>query len=179
MRNKSTLSEKWWWRTLVVIYVFFWISALIICFIIGYLERPQKIQSHSKVNINCNKQENNFSFEPSSSFIPISVNIRLSKTDDNYASKLCEYGLSRSDYAQLPSVPKNYTAVLHFDNYSSWNRAGALAGVSLLILFMAIEGLKSTLLYILGINILSGVPLYILKYLAMVTNYHEDYPKKS
>jgi len=160
MSNESLILSKWWWRALKVIYIFMWIVSILLLISIAYSARPHKVQNYSRININCNKKENSFNFSPSGGLFTTLDDLNWTKDEEELATKSCEYGLHRNDYAQLPSVARNYTVSLYFDAFGSWNDVFIILSVGLLIAFILIETFKTIILYIIGISIWRGMLLY-------------------
>ena len=118
------------------------------------------------INIDCQKKENNWRFNPSLSFTSL-TDLRFTYEEEDYVKKVCEYGLNKGDYTQFQSVPnRNYYVRLYFDSYGSWGNVFTYLAVGFLIAFGIIETVKTIVLYIMGISVWKGGLQYAIIFIA-------------
>lgn len=159
--------NKAWYRLLKVIYILVWIIAFIIIGFITYLQHPYSSINYYKIGYTCNSGKS-WEFYPTNSVYDL-TNPGFTDSDEENVRKTCEYGVDYKNNTQQLSAPlpaKNYTLYFIYDNYGSSNGMGWALFISFFVLFIVIEGVKSAILYIIGIPVLRGGLLYLLKFLA-------------
>ncbi len=159
--------NKAWYRFLKVIYVLVWLIAFLIIGFITYLQRPYSSINYYKIGWNCTNGKS-WEFSPANSVYDL-ANPGFTDADEENVRKTCEYG---NDYRNNPeqlkaSLPaKNYTLYNIYDHYGSSNGMGWSLFISFFVSFIIIEGVKSAILYIIGVPVWRGGLLYLLKFLA-------------
>lgn len=159
--------DKAWYRFLKVIYILTWIVAFMIIGLITYLQHPYESTNYYKIGFKCNNGKS-WEFSPTNSVYNLE-NPGFNSSDEENVRKTCEYG---NDYRNNPdqltaALPeKNYTLYHLYDHYGSSNGMGWALFISFLISFILIEGIKSAILYIIGVHIWRGGLLYLIKFLA-------------
>lgn len=154
MTSENSLQEKWWWRALKVIYIFVWLISIGIAGFWGYSERPQRIPSDWRIDINCVNKTNSFWDSASTN----GVNGILTPDEEILYRKECQYGLKVSDYVAYPTVStRNFTISPYYNSMGNANAAWARFWVGLVISLVVIETIKSIFLYIMGIRVWRGL----------------------
>lgn len=157
MIKEHELSEKWWWRALKVAYILVWLAAFSLIGIIAFTNRPQTTQDSNEVIIKC---ESGKSYRHTLANYFFGREPNWSKEEVEQLKRLCAYG--DNDTLDSPAIAENnFTYELAYNNYGSWESVLKVLGLGILISLFIIEGVKSIVLYILGIHVFRGMLWYI------------------
>lgn len=161
----ENLNHKAWWRFLKVIYVGVYVFFTLFVLFIAYLERPQQVGSNYNNQLIC---DNGASFTQRNSNNHLEL-LKPGSQEDIWARRICQYG-ETEEYKLVDRYPtsenKNFRVELASKIVGSWQDFFKVLGIGLVIIFTAIELIKSAVLYILGISVWKGMLLYLIMFLA-------------
>jgi len=154
-----------------VIYILVWLISFSAIALISYGSRPYTVKDNYYVTINCDSG-NSYKHRLTNGFYGDTPDFTYDETEQ--LKKVCAYGLNDDNITKPAIDTVNFKYDFLYNSYGSWKGVITSIAVGFLIAFIVIEGVKSMLLYIIGLGVWRGMLLYTLFFLAgMLTSNKE------
>ena len=166
MIDEYKLLEKWWWRALKAIYVLVWLATFSLIALTAYSSRPYTTQDNYYIGINCNSGQSYKHFLADSYY---GDKPTFTNEEVDQLNRLCAYGKNASP--DSPAITEtNFKYDILYNNYGSWKAVAISIGVGFLVALILIEGIKSIVLYVLGVHVWRGMWVYVTLFLLGMFN---------